>query len=207
MRIIVLGANGRTGSQLVRLALERDADVTAIVRSEDKRLDLEDDNLTTMLGDPCDPNFLSRAFRGKDVVVSTLGGRTPTKTATSVYYRSAEAIVEAARDTGLKRVLVTSTALLFPPRSLLDRLLPMIVRNTVSSARKMEQTLAGADISWTFARCGFLTDKDEYGYRAEIDHLPGNGSSVSRKGLASFLIDSIEHPDAICQLFGVSGPE
>ncbi len=207
MRIIVLGANGRTGSQLVRLALDRAADVTAIVRSEDKCLDLEDDNLTTMFGDPCDPKFLSRAFRGMDVVVSTLGGRTPTKTATSVYYRSAEAIVEAARDTGLERVLVTSTALLFPPRSLLDRLLPMIVRNTVSNARKMEQTLAGADISWTIARCGFLTDKDEYGYRAEIDRLPGNGSSVPRKGLASFLIDSIEHPDAICQVFGVSGPE
>ena len=207
MKIVVLGANGRTGSQLVRLALERAADVTAIVRSEDKYLDFEDDDLTTMFGDPCDPKFLSRVFRGKDVVVSTLGGRTPTKTATSVNYRSADAIVEAARDTGLKRVLVISTALLFPPRSPLDRLLPMIVRHTVSSARKMEQTLAGADISWTFARCGFLTDKDETNYRAEIDRLPRNGSSVSRKGLASFLIDAIEHPDANCQVFGVSGPE
>ncbi len=79
MKIIVLGANGRTGSQLMRLALERAAYVTTIVRSEDKCLDLEDDNLTTVFGDPCDPKFLSRAFRGKDVVVSTLGGRTPTK--------------------------------------------------------------------------------------------------------------------------------
>lgn len=207
MKITVLGANGRTGSQLVRLALERAADVTAVVRSEDKFLDLEDDNLTTMFGDPCDPKFLSRAFCGKDVVVSTLGGRIPTKAATSIYYRSADAIVEAARDTGLERVLVTSTALLFPPRSLLERILPVIVRHTVQSARQMEQTLAGADLSWTIARCGFLTDKDEHRYRAEIDRLPRNGSSVSRKGLASFLIDAIEQPDANCQVFGVSGPE
>lgn len=155
MKTIVLGANGRTGGQLVRLALERAAEITAIVRSEDKCPDREDDNLTTLFGDPCDPKFLSRAFHEKDVVVSTLGGQTPTKAATSVYYRSSEAIVEAALDTGLERVLVTSTALLFPPRSLLDRLLPMIVRHMVQNARQIEQTLAGADLSWTIARCGF----------------------------------------------------
>ena len=206
MKIVVLGANGRTGNLLVRLALERAADVTAVVRSEGKCIDLKDDSLTTMVGDPCDPKFLSRVLRGKDVLVSTLGGRTPTKTATSVYHMSAEAIVEAAGATGLKRVLVTSTALLFPPRSVLDRLLPMIVRNAVRSARQMEETLKGADISWTFARCGFLTNNDECRYRAEIDRLPSNGSSVSRVGLASFLIDAIEKPNATCQVFGVSGP-
>lgn len=37
MKVVVLGANGKTGSQVVRLGLERGFHVTAVVRSEIER--------------------------------------------------------------------------------------------------------------------------------------------------------------------------
>lgn len=159
-----------------------------------------------MVGDPCDPTFLERVFQGKDVVVSTLGGKAPTKASTSVFYRSAEAIVEAAQVTGLKRVLVTSTALLFPPRSLWDRLLIMMVPHTVRSAQQMEDVLKGSELSWTIARCGFLNNNEICEYRAEVDSLPKKGSFIARAGLASFLLDTMEQFDAVRRVFGVSRP-
>lgn len=64
---------------------------------------------------------LASVFREHDAVISTLGGRLPTRAATSKHDRSAKAIVEAASATDLKRVLVTSTALLFADQTLLCR--------------------------------------------------------------------------------------
>lgn len=207
MRVIVLGANRRTGQHVLQVALERGFDVTAVVRSHDKQPSIKHERLTATIGDPCNPEFLTKVFRGQDVVISTLGGRRPTKAATSVYFQSADAIVAAACDTGLKRVLVTSTALLFPPRTLVEKILSLIVRHIVRSAARMEQVLKASDLDWTVARCGFLTSEEEPKYRSEQGRSPLNGSSVSRLGLAHFLVDAIERPDSSCQVFGVSSPE
>lgn len=204
MKLVVLGANGRTGQSVLRVALARGMNVTAVVRSEEKRPDIRHERLSVMIGDPCDACFLKSALRGQDALISTLGGRRPTKAATSVYFRSAEAIVDAAWDTGLKRVLVTSTALLFPARRLTDKLLRILVPNVVRSATRMEDVFRASDLVWTSARCGFLNDSDESRYRAEKGALPVKGSSVSREALAHFLVDTIANPDAGRAVFGVS---
>jgi len=206
MKLIVLGANGRTGTHVVRRALEEGADVTAVVRSDAKRPAMRHDRLDVVTGDPCDPAFLTGVFRGQDAVISTLGGRHPTKSAASVYPRSADAIVKAARDTGLRKVVVTSTALLFPSRRWADRVLAALVPSVVQSAARMEQTLRATDLDVIVARCGFLTDADETTYGAERDALPGNGLSISRRSLARFLVASADGTWAGHQVYGVSGP-
>lgn len=204
MKLVVLGANGRTGKLVLRVALERGMDVTAVVRSAGKRPDIWHDKLTVIAGDPCDAAFLKPVFRGQDAVISTLGGRRPTKAATSVYFRSADAIVDAASDAGPKRVLVTSTALLFPARRLMDSLLRILVPSVVRSATRMEEILRASDLNWTSARCGFLNDGEEPLYRAEKGALPEHGTLISRCALARFLVDAIENPNASRAVFGVS---
>lgn len=206
MKIVVLGANGRTGIHVVREALNRGESVTAVVRSQAKQPLIQNERLTVVVGDPCDPKFLSKAFLNHDAVISTLGGRLPTKKATSIYWRSADAIVEAAWNTGLKKIIVTSSALLFPPRRLVDRLLTKIVYRVVQSARRMEQKLTKSELDVVVARCGFLTDDKEARYRAEQGSLPEDGSSVSRMSLAQFLVDTVQKPFSGQQFFGVSGP-
>ncbi|PWJ12938.1 NAD(P)H-binding [Jannaschia seohaensis] len=123
-------------------------------------------------------------------MISTLGGRSPTKTATSVYWRSAEAIAEAAWETGLRRVAVTSSALLFPARGPVDRALTVLARTVVRDARRMEDRLCRADLDLVVGRCGFLTNRDERAYRRALGALPEGGASVARLGLARFLIDA-----------------
>ena len=204
MKLVVLGANGRTGKFVLQAALEKGMDVTAVVRSADKKPAIRHDRLKVVVGDPCETGFLQQVLRGQDAVISALGGRRPTKAATSVYYRSADALVEAAWDTGLKRVLVTSTALLFREQTVMGKILRLLVPNIVRSATRMEETLKTSGLNWTSARPGFLNDADEASYRAQKDRLPKDGTSVSRQALAKFLIDSIENPEARCAAFGVS---
>ncbi len=104
LKLVVLGANGRTGKLVLQAALAKDMNVTAVVRSTGKAPDLQHERLQVVVGDPCDPMVLASVFRDHNAVVSTLGGRLPSKAATSVYCRSAAAIVEAASVTDFKRV-------------------------------------------------------------------------------------------------------
>jgi putative NADH-flavin reductase len=207
MKLVVLGANGRTGRLVVQAALERRMDVVAVVRSADKTPAIHHKRLTILIGDPCDPAFLTGAFKDQDAVISTLGGRRPTKSATAIYFRSADAIVKATQGASIKRVVVTSSALLFPTGRFLDKLLRLVVPNIVRSATRMEAILRASQVHWTVARCGFLNDDQTSAYRAELGSLPENGSAVSRAALAAFLLDSIEQPDAKRGIFGVSKPQ
>jgi nucleoside-diphosphate-sugar epimerase len=206
MKLVVLGANGRTGEKVVREALDRGTAVTAVVRSDAKRPEIRHDLLSVAVGDPCDTAFLACIFCGQDAIISALGGRRPTKKATSIYYASADAIVGAASQAGIRKVLVTSSALLFPPKRPLDRLLKVLVPNVVRSAIRMEHTLRGADLDVVVARCGFLTDSTERRYRAESGALPVDGSFVARLSLAAFLVDMVFSPWSGYQVYGVSGP-
>lgn len=206
MKLVVLGANGRTGKLVIQEALAAGDTVTAVVRSVAKRPSIRHADLKVVVGDPCNPKFLGKVFEGQDAVISALGGRSPSKNATSVYWRSADAIVEAACRSGIKRVAVTSTALLFPRRRLIDRLLATLVPNVLQSASRMEKTLQGKKLDVTIGRCGFLTTSDERRYRAELGSLPQNGSSVSRLSLARFFVDIIRDDSSGQHVYGVSGP-
>lgn len=143
-------------------------------------------------------------FRDHDAVVSALGGRLPTKAATSMYFRSAKAIVDTASTTGLKRVLVTSTALLFHDQTPLGKLLRFVVPNVVRSTGRIENILKKSDLDWTSARAGFLNDANLATYRAQRDALPENGTVVSRFALAQFLIDAISNPETQAAAYSVS---
>ncbi|WP_368039948.1 NAD(P)H-binding protein [Ruegeria atlantica] len=98
---------GRSGKFVIRATLARGVDVTAVVRTPDKAPDLQNARLQIVISDPA---FLVSVFPGHDSVISTLGGRLPTRAAAPFLVRSANAIVEAASATCLKRVLTTSTA-------------------------------------------------------------------------------------------------
>ena len=204
MKLVLLGANGGTGQHVLSVALKAGLMVTAVVRSENKCPKTQHPNLKTVVGDPCDAAFLKTVFEGHDALISTLGGRAPTKTATSVYYIAANAIVEAAKETGLKRVLVTSTALLFPNQPKLGAVLRFLVPNVTRSAARMEAILEASGLLWTSARVGFLNNAPDETYRSKKGALPKGGTTVSRRALARFLVDATMNAETYCAVYGVS---
>ncbi|MDJ1018483.1 MAG: SDR family oxidoreductase, partial [Paracoccaceae bacterium] len=173
-------------------------------RTPGRSIGVTHERLQVVVGDPCDPGFLKQTLRGQDAVISALGGRRPTKAATSVYYLSAHAIVEAAKETGLNRVLVTSTALLFREQPFWGRLLRLVVPNVVRSATRMEEILQSSGLNWTVARPGFLSDHSQEAFWQRKDGPPKQGTSVSRRALANFLINALENPDTHYGAYGVS---
>ncbi|WP_239647220.1 NAD(P)-dependent oxidoreductase [Nocardiopsis baichengensis] len=71
--IAVIGANGTIGSRIVDEALRRGHTVTAVVRDPAK-VERRDAGLSTAVGDVRDAASVAEAAKGKDVLVSAVGG-------------------------------------------------------------------------------------------------------------------------------------
>lgn len=69
MTVVVTGASGHVGANLVRIFLRRGERVRALVHHD--RRALEGLDVEVVLGDICDPDLLLPAFRGADVVYHT----------------------------------------------------------------------------------------------------------------------------------------
>src|SRR3954469_18165569 len=127
MRIFVLGATGKTGSALVRLALKDGHTVTAFVRSPEK-LPTGATGLSVVQGTPGDIPAMARAMAGHDAVFSALAPgigeilSSPRKRKWTMASYAGN-IAQAMQQAAVKRVLAFSNEGLFPGRSLLVRLL------------------------------------------------------------------------------------
>ena len=69
MKLVVLGATGGTGLEIVRQAIERGHSVTALVRSPD-RLKAFRSRITVEQGDLLNSAELEKVIRGHDAVLS-----------------------------------------------------------------------------------------------------------------------------------------
>ena len=205
MRLIVLGANGRTGREVLRGALNAGDMVTALVRGEDRLADVSHRRLETVVGNPCDPGVFEPLLPGHDVVVSVLGPRRPSKAASAIYPESAAAIVEAMQRSEVDRLIVTSSALLFPDAGVLASLLRRLMPGIVRAAQGMEERIRASDLDWTIVRTSYLTDKSEPSCRAAAGALPEGGGAVSRRAVARFLLTEARQSGHLRQVVGLSG--
>lgn len=200
MKILLLGANGRTGRQFLRRALDKGDTVTAVVRGQDRLADVNHERLTVHVGSATDPEVLAPLVPGHDAVVSTLGPRRPTKAASAIYYESATAITEAMQGTEVTRLMVTSSALLFPKQTVFARTLRALVSKMVSAATRMEHQIRASNLDWTIVRTGFLTDDGTSTYQTS-DRA---GGTVSRAGVACFLRTEMEQRGYLREVVGLS---
>src|SRR5207302_8934392 len=97
MKLVVLGANGRTGRLVVEQALAAGHNVTALVRSPEK-LTIRNSGLRIVAGGATDAADVARAREGGGAALSTLGGKG------SVVAGSTRPLVYAAHHTGATRV-------------------------------------------------------------------------------------------------------
>jgi putative NADH-flavin reductase len=207
MKLVILGATGGTGLEIVRQAIERGHSVTALVRSPE-RLKPFWDRITIKRGDLLDSPQIEGAIKGQDAVLSAFGPRVPiSKTEANLLERFAVALTEAMAHAGVSRVVVESVAFLFkdsivPPTYVFGRL---FFPGIVADASAMEQVFAGSQLDWTMVRPPQLTDKPYTGkYRVREGHLPRFGFKISRADVADFMVKSVENHFASRKIFGVS---
>ena len=207
MKVLVVGATGGTGRQIISQAIERGHSVTAFVRAPDP-LKVFGDRIVVIQGNLLNRSELKRVLEGRDAVLSSFGPRVPvSKEDATLLQRFGVALAGAMLQAGVRRVVVESTAFLFkdsiiPPTNLIGRLFfPGIVR----AAGKMENAFQKSGLDWTIVRPPRLTDRPGTGkYRVLEGHLPRFGFTISRADVADFMIKAGENDALIGKVVGVS---
>jgi uncharacterized protein YbjT (DUF2867 family) len=187
MNLLVLGATGGTGRLVVEQALAAGHTVTALVRSPEK-LGTSQPNLRVISGSATDPESVAVAMEGADAVISTLGG------GGSVIADSTAAIVAAARQTGVRRVVVLSSWLVQQ-----DRMSPLLRLATgiamgglVKDKSAGEQLLRQRDLDWTIVYASTLGDGPATGSTVLPEGANWRMSQkISRADVATWLVKAL----------------
>lgn len=206
MRLFILGATGGIGRQLVDQALERHHIVTAFLRSPQK-LAARRDGLAVIQGNVRDPDAMSRALRGHDAVLSTLGPPGPARN--TITSDSARATVAAMQSAGFDRLLVVGVAALFPNIGVFGHLLRnTLLRNIADDSAEMERIVKASGLDWTIVRPPRLTNgprREHYG--VADNRLPngaGGNATISRADVAHFMLNELEHPVHTRRVVGIA---
>lgn len=207
LRLVVLGATGGTGFEIVKQAMARGHSVTAFVRSPDRLKEFRD-RVNIRQGDLLNPAELRQVIEGHDAVLSGFGPRVPvSKADAALLERFAQALTRALPAVRVRRVIVESVAFLFkdsilPPAYLLGRL---FFSRTVADASAMERVFANTDLDWTMVRPPELTDRPYTGkYRVREGHLPRFGLKISRADVADLMIKLAETGASIRKVVGIA---
>jgi putative NADH-flavin reductase len=206
MKLVVLGATGSTGLEIVGQAIEHGHSVTTFVRSPE-RLKPFSDRITIKQGNLLDTVELEQVIKGHNAVLSGFGPRVPISKADANLLRQfAVALTNAMHHARVRRVVLESVAFLFkdaiiPPAYLFGRL---FFPGIVADASAMEKVLERSGLDWTIVRPPKLTPKPYTGkYRVREGHLPPFGFSISRADVADFMIKAVENRSLIGKVVGV----
>jgi len=203
MKLFVLGATGRTGMEIVNLALMRGHQVTAFVRSP--RELRPSASLTIVRGDPRRPEVISAALSGHDAVLSAIGA--PPRDAlrpNTLLTDCARATVDAMTSSGIARLSIVSAAVLFPEKGLFFAFFRWLLKHHARDLRAMENIVQASGLEWTIARPPRLRKSPDATFRALHNALPPGSRVMSFRSVAAFMLDAVEHRSHVTEVVGLA---
>lgn len=188
MKLLIVGATGKIGSEIVKQALERGFEVTVLVRSPHK-LKIEDDRLTVVTGSPLDEEILKKAVTGSDAVLSALGHLDLKES--HIVTEAAQALIRAMNARHVKRFMILSSTLVSPGGSFLTKIPRYLTRHALNDSAQMEKVVEPTHLAWTIVRLVRLNNKLAAPYRVFENEPPSVSPSISRKSVAACMLDLV----------------
>lgn len=200
----LIGASGFVGSAILNELLSRGYEVEALVRNPEK-ITVENPNLTVKKVDVADEKALAGDLKGYDAVISAYN---PGWTNPNIYNETLQnypRIVEAAKEAGVKRLLMVGgagTLFCAPGLRVVDSgVIPAEIMDGVKSLGKfyLDILTKENDIDWVFfSPAGAFVEGTRTGkYRLGKDDLivddKGN-STISVADYAKAMVDELEVP-------------
>jgi putative NADH-flavin reductase len=219
MKLTIVAATGRIGRLLVDQALAAGHEATAVARHPDGfRSDVR-----IVQADLLDPDqaVLESALDGVDAVLSGLGPRS--KAEYGIATKGTRPIVEAMKETGVRRIVAVSAAPVsttaspgrpppprhdpgegFVMRHLLTPVIKAVLRAHYADLVLMEEILADSGLDWTVVRPPQLKDKPlSATYRTAFEQNLRRGVSVSRADVAHLMLAVLDRPETIGHAIGI----
>lgn len=196
-RVLIVGATGGTGRELVAEALEREYVVTAFVR-DPSRLRITHPQLTVVEGDVLDYGSVEAAMRGQEAVVSALGHKRflyPTW----ILSHGTRNLLRAMEAHGVPRFVCETSLGIGDSAGRMGLyytlfVIPVILPLYFWDKTRQERLIARSNVDWVIVRPGVLTDGVKRGSFRHGRHV---GSflwtvRISRADVAHFMLNQLE---------------
>jgi putative NADH-flavin reductase len=222
MNLVIFGATGGIGRQVLEQAIIAGHDVTAVVRDPKKLSSMKGVRVVTADLATVSPDALAAAIRGADAVISGLGPRSATDT--GIASSGTRAIVQAMQAADVRRIITVSAAPVStvaspgrprPPRHdpgdqflmryLLSPIIKAVFRKPYADLAIMEDVLRESDLDWTVVRPPRLSDTALTGkYRTAIGQNLAGGMIISRADVAHLMLATLERSETIKRSVGIA---
>jgi putative NADH-flavin reductase len=195
MKVVILGATGGTGRELVKQAVELGHDVTAFVRDLAK-LKIEHERLSVVQGNMLDTASLEKAIIGQDVVVSALGS--PGLGKSTDLSEGTANIIRAMDKAGVKRLVFESAIGIGDshddaPWLARKLFFPIVLKNIYADKEIQEKYIKASDLDWIIARPARLTNGPQTGKYRVGDQINAKAvaGTISRADTAEFMLKQL----------------
>ena len=215
MKIALIGATGYAGSALLEELLSREYEVKALIR-ESNKIEARH-NLEIIQVDVMDETAILAGLKGVDAVISAFNSGWTNPNIYEDYIKGSRSIVNAAKQSGIKRLLVVGGAgslYVAPDLQLIDSSdFPKEYYAGANGARVLLDELKNeAELNWTMISppIGFSAMNpgirtNNYRVGTETPLMNGNQpGTISAEDLAIALIDELENGQFIRQRFTVA---
>ncbi|MEM9817337.1 MAG: SDR family oxidoreductase [Cyanobacteria bacterium P01_D01_bin.6] len=203
MKLVIFGATGTVGRQVVQQALAQGHTVTAFARNLTK-LNIQHSQLSVAQGDVMDDAAVEQAIRGQDAVVCVLGAGKQLKS--TIRSAGTQQIIQAMEKVGLRRLICLSTIGTGDSWSNLDFywkyvMFGFILRQVLADHERQEALVRNSNLDWTIVRPGALTDGPLTGdYRHSFPSSDRNITlQISRADVADFILKQLSDQASLYQ--------
>jgi putative NADH-flavin reductase len=206
MKIVVFGATGTVGRELVTQGLEKGHAVTAFTRDPSK-LAISHANLEIVEGDVSDSTAVDRAVESQDAVLVALGAGSKGQIRT-VGTRS---VIQSMQKSGTRRLVCLSSLGVGDSRGNLNFIwkhimFGMLLRAAYADHVSQEEHVMQSGLDWTIVRPAAFTDGERTGdYRHGFPATEkGLKLKVSRADVADFMLVQLADDSYVHKTPGVS---
>ena len=195
MKLLVFGARGRTGREIVAQGLDRGHVVTAFVRNP-AALTTKHERLKLAQGDVLDYPSVEAAVQGQDAVLSALGVRKLRKN--TILSDGTKNLLRAMEQHGVKRFVCESSLGVGDSKGQLGWvfnlfIIPLFLRNIFRDKEVQEQYIKQSNLDWIIVRPAVLTSGPRTGvYRSGFSTTDRTiRGKVGRADVADFMLKQL----------------
>jgi putative NADH-flavin reductase len=200
VKLLILGATGRLGRQLVTQALAKGHDITILARDRSK-VDLQHERLRVVEGDAKNTAALSDAMRGQDAVISALGRGLSFKSE-HLMEQSVPGILATMQANGIRRLMFTSAMGVgdsYRDAPMMPKIFfRTLLRGIYADKAIGERMIRNSALEWTIVQPAHLNDRPLTKHYRAGERVPLSGMpQISRADTAHFILDRLHDPSTI----------
>jgi len=193
MKIVIFGANGKTGSIIVQQALDIEYQVIAYVRNAEF-IKINHPNLKIVVGNLNETLKMRDCISDSDACISALGGESLTKHAIDVM-EGIDRIATVMEDLRVHRFIYLSSigagkSYSMMPQPLRFLVFEILLKVPLTDHNKNEQRITYSNLQWTIVRPGSLTNgpaTENYNHGIKKIKLK-KSPRISRANVAAFIL-------------------